>query len=793
MESSVAVVAVPFPAQGHVNQLLHLSLLLASRGLSMHLAAPEPHLREARARVHGWDAEELVAVRFRALDIPGYASPSPDPSSPFPAHMLPLFEAFCDGGARAPLAALLEELSTSHRRVVVLHDRMAAFAAVEAARLPNCEAFGVHCLAASYNVGWMYPGHRLLLEHGLVFHPADACATKEFVALAKRMGQERRRAPGAGMVVNTCRALEGEFLDVLAQSSSSDGHKLFAVGPLSPVLSVPDSSTWAKSEEHTAPRHKCLSWLDKQPPSSVVYLSFGTTSTLRVEQVKELAAALRGSNQRFIWVLRDADRADMREPLLGARLGLAEAMTELGEEIARGVGMVVTEWAPQLEILAHSATAAFMSHCGWNSTMESLSHGKAVLAWPMHSDQPWDAELVCKYLRAGILVRPWENRNDVTPASAIREAIEKTMASEEGAAVRARAREIGEAVRAAVGVGGSSRRDMDDFVAYLTRWARNSIWGPPVSNPPPSHHHPISSLLIFPLSSSLHCFSQSSSTTSAPHRHTAARIGGGGGSQDPMEVVGGVSSRGYSPAPAPVRLRRLSPGEAGGGFLLLRASPGRLQAAVTRPARRALVVEARGRGWSDRRSQQQRAPSLPKIEDDGNPRFVIFIRTANVYFWYPLNIISGGTTAKIMLAAKDNFLGKYIYKDTLARNLAAVIYKDEDDIIDTAKAQYRVLKTDNEFRYGYKVVENGNLRSALTTSNVIELPKKEELKTVVDKVKDFFGDVTSGAKESFAQITGSATVEAEAAVEEEKPWVKERNERKRRQKQKQQQKQGISK
>jgi hypothetical protein len=82
-----------------------------------------------------------------------------------------------------------------------------------------------------------------------------------------------------------------------------------------------------------------------------------------------------------------------------------------------------------------------------------------------------------------------------------------------------------------------------------------------------------------------------------------------------------------------------------------------------------------------------------------------------------------------------------------------------------------VLKTDNEFRYGYKVVENGNLRSALTTSNVIELPKKEELKTVVDKVKDFFGDVTSGAKESFAQITGYVSAEAEAPVEEEKPGV----------------------
>uniref|UniRef100_A0ACD5YEH4 Uncharacterized protein n=1 Tax=Avena sativa TaxID=4498 RepID=A0ACD5YEH4_AVESA len=465
--SSVAVVTVPFPAQGHLNQLLHLSLLLAGRGIPVHFAAPEPHIREARARVHGWDAAALLSIRFRALDVPAHASPDPDPSSPFPTHMQPLFEAFCDGGgARASLGALLRELSASHRRVLVLHDRMAAFAAGEVARLPNGEALGVHCLAASYNVGWMDPGHRLLREHGMVFHPADACATKEFVALAKRMGQERRRAPGAGMVVNTCRALEGEFLDVLAaqSASSSDGHKLFAVGPLNPLLnSVPDTAARTPAE-----RHPCLEWLNRQPPSSVLYISFGTTSSLRAEQVRELAAALRDSNQRFIWALRDADRADMREP--GGARGLAAAASSLlADGAARGTGVVVTEWAPQLEILAHGATAAFMSHCGWNSTVEGLSHGKAILAWPMHSDQPWDAELVCKYLGAGLLVRPWEERGDVTPAAAIREAIERAMRSEDGAAMQQRARALGDAVRAAVADGGSSRRDLDDLVAYVTR------------------------------------------------------------------------------------------------------------------------------------------------------------------------------------------------------------------------------------------------------------------------------------------------------------------------------------
>ena len=73
---------VPFPAQGHLNQLLHLSLLLASRGLPVHFAAPEPHLREARTRLHGWgggaaDSLLLSMVRFRVLEVPAHESPAP--------------------------------------------------------------------------------------------------------------------------------------------------------------------------------------------------------------------------------------------------------------------------------------------------------------------------------------------------------------------------------------------------------------------------------------------------------------------------------------------------------------------------------------------------------------------------------------------------------------------------------------------------------------------------------------------------------------------------------------------
>lgn len=179
-----------------------------------------------------------------------------------------------------------------------------------------------------------------------------------------------------------------------------------------------------------------------------------------------------------------------------------------------------------------------------------------------------------------------------------------------------------------------------------------------------------------------------------------------------------------------------------------------------------LVVKAKGKkGMQTRQFQRPPpTPSLPKIEDDGNPKFLIFIRVANVYLWYPLSLITGGTTAKIMVAAKDNFLGKYIYKDTLARNLAAVIYKDEKEIQKTAFKQHRVLRSATEFRYGYKLVENGNLRAALSITDVIELPTPDKLKTVLDKVKDFFGD----AKESFGKLTAlnsTATEEEEVSKE----------------------------
>ncbi|WVZ86803.1 hypothetical protein U9M48_033531, partial [Paspalum notatum var. saurae] len=452
---SVAVVTVPFPAQGHLNQMLHLSLQLASRGLPVHYAAPAEQVRQARARVQGWgdDAVRRVDTSPRP--------PDPAAASPFPSHLMPLWEAFT-ASAPGPVAALLREVSASGsaRRVVVLYDFLNAFVGEEAARLPNGEGYGLYCAAVSILVWWTEAGKGLVRERGLDYLPATSYVPEEFLEYAERRARVGQTlAPSAGVLANSCRALEGDFIDFLAPQLAARGKKLFVVGPLNPLL---DATAPGQSTER---RHECLRWLDAQPPASVLYVSFGSTSTLRGEQIQELAAALRGSNQRFIWVLRDADRADVFADHGGSRH--ARLLAEFTEP-TDGRGLVITGWAPQLEILAHGATAAFMSHCGWNSTVESMSHGKAILAWPMHSDQPWDAVLVCKHLKAGFLVRPCEKHAEVIPAAAIQEVIERMMASEDGLSVRRRAAAIGEAVRAAATAGGSSQKDLDSFIAHIT-------------------------------------------------------------------------------------------------------------------------------------------------------------------------------------------------------------------------------------------------------------------------------------------------------------------------------------
>lgn len=259
----------------------------------------------------------------------------------------------------------------------------------------------------------------------------------------------------SGNLYNTSMVIERPYVNLMARVLPHKKH--WAIGPLNQVTST------LSAKKDSNGRHVCLEWLDKQTPRSVIYVSFGTTTTFSDEQIKELALGLEESGQKFIWVLRDTEKGDVSSE--GRKIELPKGY----EERVKNVGLVVRDLAPQLEILEHPSTGGFLSHCGWNSCIESITMGVPIGAWPMHSDQPRNAVFVTAVLGVGTVVRDWNRCDEVAAASAVAEGVRKLMASKEGEAMRRGAAELGAALRDSAAEGGASRMEFASFIAHITR------------------------------------------------------------------------------------------------------------------------------------------------------------------------------------------------------------------------------------------------------------------------------------------------------------------------------------
>ncbi|XP_057982064.1 zeatin O-glucosyltransferase-like [Malania oleifera] len=468
-DDQVVVIMVPFPAQGHLNQLLHLSRLISSYRIPVHYVGAATHNRQAKARVHGWDHDGALAkpkIYFHDFPVPPFASPPPIPNSPtqFPSHLQPAFDA--SSHLRQPVAALLGELSNRVRRVVVIHDSLMAYVVQDAVLFENTESYSFHSVSAFATLlsRWETMQRPPSITAEIPKHiqnsipPLEGCFTDQFLDFVRF--QHMFLKLDSGCIYNTCKAIETSFVDLLGREEMNiNKRRHWAIGPFNPVK-IP--------VRRTNGSHRCLEWLDKQEENSVLYVSFGTTTAMTEEQIGELALGLERSEQKFIWVLRDADKGDV----FAGENGSLRAKSKLPngyEERVEGVGMVVREWAPQLEILAHRSTGGFMSHCGWNSCMESMSMGVPMAAWPMHSDQPRNTVLVTAVLGVGVVAREWARRKEVVRAGEIERVVRKLMASPEGEEMRERAAELGGAVRRSAAEDGGSRAELDSFIAHITR------------------------------------------------------------------------------------------------------------------------------------------------------------------------------------------------------------------------------------------------------------------------------------------------------------------------------------
>ncbi|KAF5733897.1 putative UDP-glucosyltransferase 74F2 [Tripterygium wilfordii] len=192
-----------------------------------------------------------------------------------------------------------------------------------------------------------------------------------------------------------------------------------------------------------------INWLNSKPPRSVIYVAFGSMANLSEKQMEELAYGLKRTNFHFIWAIRASEEAKI--PI------------EFKQE-APNKGLIVN-WIPQLEVLSNEAIGCFFTHCGWNSTIEALSLGVPMVAMPQWTDQTTDAKFVEDIWKVGVRVRVDEN--GIVGREEIESCIVKVMEGETGGEMRKNAEKWKKLAVEAVSEGGTSDKNIDDFVSTL--------------------------------------------------------------------------------------------------------------------------------------------------------------------------------------------------------------------------------------------------------------------------------------------------------------------------------------
>ncbi|XP_042480215.1 hydroquinone glucosyltransferase-like [Macadamia integrifolia] len=231
-----------------------------------------------------------------------------------------------------------------------------------------------------------------------------------------------------GILINTFMGLEVGALKALKDGSDPTIPPVYPVGPLIQM----------GSKVGVDDQVECLRWLDDQPTGSVLFVSFGSGGTLSLEQQNELALGLELSEQKFLWVMKSPTQTTANASYFNAQT-IQDPFAFLPEgflERTKGRGLVVPSWAPQIQVLSHGSTGGFITHCGWNSTLESVVHGVPLIAWPLYAEQKMNAKILVEDLK--IALRPRSEENGAVGRAEIATTVKCLMEGEEGKKIRNR-------------------------------------------------------------------------------------------------------------------------------------------------------------------------------------------------------------------------------------------------------------------------------------------------------------------------------------------------------------------
>ncbi|KAF8780632.1 hypothetical protein HU200_001234 [Digitaria exilis] len=465
---------IPYPAQGHVIPLLELAHTLVDRGFTVTFANTEFNHRRVIAAMadtakHGGAAAAQLD-RIRLVSMPDGMEPGEDRNNLvrltvlMAEHMAPRVEDFIlqshRHGDAEPIMCMVADynvgtwaLDVARRTKIKSAAIWPASAAVLASLLSIDELIHRNIIDANDGSALTQGTFRLSPEM-----PEMHTAHLAWNCIGNHEGQEALFR----YLIGGVRAVEGcDF--ILCNSFHGAEEGTFArfpkVLPVGPFLT---GERDGKAVGHFwRPEHDaCLSWLDKQPARSVVYVAFGSSTMFDTRQFKELAMGLELCGRPFLWVVRpDIVHGDVHEYPDG--FFSSEDGGKGGGVVAGGRGMVVS-WSPQQAVLAHKAVGCFVTHCGWNSTMEGVRNGVPFMAWPYFADQFVNQVYICDVWKVGLKAEADES--GVITKEHIAGRVEELMSDKD---MRERVEGMKKLAHESVKEGGTSHDNFDLFVQAM--------------------------------------------------------------------------------------------------------------------------------------------------------------------------------------------------------------------------------------------------------------------------------------------------------------------------------------
>ncbi|KAH7278673.1 hypothetical protein KP509_38G051900 [Ceratopteris richardii] len=424
--ASQMVIVIPMPLQGHITPLLLLAKLIAAHGFAVTFVLRECQLTDILKRQQGHSAiTRLFHQGVRVVGIPDGSADEAEGDRNLIPSMPWLQEPFDDLVKKTvqeheiEIACILsdsflvwtQDIANKWNipRVCFWPQSLATFACsislpkiTEASpdldpfddtsfhnsppgrnRIEACRA--LHCV----------PGLSGIDASSLPFRSPNKFAA---VWLREQLHKQMERInESACLVINTIADLK-QMHRPISKSFLSQG--------VDTGLSLAD-------EDET-----CLQWLNLHQPRSVLYISLGSLITIETQSALEIAMALEACNVPFLWVLRSSD----------THTGLPLRDSHLGK---------IVQWTSQLKVLSHEAIGGFLTHCGWNSVLESISHGVPIIAWPHVMDQITNCWYQVEKWRAGVRLEGGSNGG--VARLSVEKAVRLLMQENEGKEMRARA------------------------------------------------------------------------------------------------------------------------------------------------------------------------------------------------------------------------------------------------------------------------------------------------------------------------------------------------------------------